>query len=47
MYQPLIDFQKPINKKELCLAISIIVSFQLIFGGIIILIENIDNSLIL
>lgn len=41
MYQPLVDFQKPVNKKELCLAVSIIFCFQIIFGGIIILIEKI------
>lgn len=47
MYQPLIDYQKSVNKKELCLGLSVIICFQFIFGGIIILIENIDNSLIL
>jgi hypothetical protein len=42
MYQPLVDMRKPIkNKKELCLGVSIIITFQILFMGIILFIENI------
>ena len=47
MNQTTMDLNKHVNKKELYLILSIIVSFQFCFGGIIIFIENIDNSLIL
>lgn len=42
MYQPLVHMGKPIeNKKELCLGISIIITFQILFMGIILFIEKI------
>lgn len=45
MYQPLIDCNKKTNNKELCLGLTIIAIFQVIFFTIIYLIEYKLNSL--